>query len=82
MDDKMIMEDLLTAVKTGADLYLHGTIESGTANVHGAFDASLSDTLKMQNEIYSKMSQKGWYVSEQAPQQKIDQTRQKFSACC
>ncbi|MBQ1223488.1 MAG: spore coat protein, partial [Oscillospiraceae bacterium] len=36
MDDKMIMEDLLTAVKTGADLYLHGTIESGTANVHGA----------------------------------------------
>ncbi len=82
MDDRMIMEDILTAVKTGADLYLHGTIESGTANVHGAFNTSLGDTLKLQNEIYTKMSQKGWYTSEQAPQQKIDQARQKFSACC
>ena len=80
MDDKMIMEDLLTSAKNMADLYLHGTIESETANVHNVFDRRLCETLAMQNEIYSKMSQRGWYVLQQAPQQQIDQTRQKFSA--
>ena len=80
MDDKLIMEDILTTVKGAADLYLHGTIESATINIHQAFDQKLNDTLQMQNEIYSKMSQRGWYAEEQAEQQKVDQTNQKFSA--
>ena len=80
MDDKMLMQDLLTSVKGIADLYLHGTIESETVNVHQAFDNRLNETLAIQNEIYTKMSQRGWYVMQQAPQQQIDQTRQKFSA--
>lgn len=80
MNDKMIMEDLLTTTKSIADLYLHGTIESATANVHDTFDAKLCDTLKMQNEIYAKMSQHGWYAETLAEQQKIDETREKFSA--
>lgn len=80
MDDKLIMEDILTTVKSAADLYLHGTIESATINIHQAFDQKLNDTLQMQNEIYSKISQRGWYAEEQAEQQKVDQTKQKFSA--
>ncbi len=80
MDDKLIMEDILTTVKGAADLYLHGTIESATINIHQAFDQKLNDTLQMQNEIYSKMSQRGWYAEEQAEQQRVDQTKQKFSA--
>ena len=80
MDDKLIMEDILTTVKGAADLYLHGPIESATINIHQAFDQKLNDTLQMQNEIYSKMSQRGWYAEEQAEQQKVDQTKQKFSA--
>ena len=80
MDDKLIMEDILTTVKGAADLYLHGTIESATINIHQAFDQKLNDTLQMQNEIYSKMSQRGWYAEEQAEQQNVDQTKQKFSA--
>ena len=80
MDDKLIMEDILTTVKGAADLYLHGTIESATINIHQAFDQKLNDTLQMQNEIYSKMSQRGWYAEEQAEQQKVDQSKQKFSA--
>ena len=32
----------------------------------------------MQNQIYSKMSQKGWYPEQQVEQQKIDSARQKF----
>lgn len=45
MDDQLIMEDILTTVKGAADLYLHGTIESATVNIHQAFDQKLNDTL-------------------------------------
>jgi spore coat protein CotF len=80
MNDKDLLEDILLTVKGGSDLYLHGTIESSTQNVHSTFDRALNDCLKIQNEIYSKMSAKGWYPSEQAEQNKINQAKQKFSA--
>ena len=80
MNDKDLLEDILLTVKGGSDLYLHGTIESATPNVHSTFDKALDDCLKMQNEIYSKMAAKGWYPSQQAEQTKIDQAKQKYSA--
>ena len=32
-----------------------------------------------QDDIYSKMTAKGWYQTEQAEQQKIDAAKMKFS---
>lgn len=80
MDDKQIMENLLLNVKGECDLMLHGAVESSTPNVHSTFTQVLNETLKMQNEIYTKMAQKGWYPSTQAEQQKIDTVKQKFSS--
>ena len=80
MDDKCIMENILLTEKGVCDLYLHGSIESSTQNVHQAFGAALNDSLCMQDEIYKKMSQKGWYPSEQAEQQQIQKVKQKFSS--
>lgn len=78
MDDKTIMTNILTGVKSSCDLYMHGTIESSTSDVHRTFQAALADSLAMQNEIYSKMSEKGWYPGQKAEQQQIEQTKQKF----
>ena len=80
MNDKCIMENLLLTTKGVCDLYMHGTIESPTANVHQAFTNALNDTLTMQDSIYKQMSAKGWYTTDQAPQQQLNQLRQKFSA--
>ena len=52
MDDKALLEDILLTTKGACDLYMHGTIESETANVHCTFDNALSDTLKMQNDLF------------------------------
>mgnify|MGYP003553897485 CR=1 FL=1 len=79
MDDKTLMENLLYAVKSTCDLYFHGTIESSSGDVHGAFNCALDKTLKIQNDIYNKMSEKGWYQNKPAPQPQIQQTAQKFS---
>lgn len=80
MDDRCIMENILLTTKGACDLYMHGAIESSTANVHRTFSDALNNTLCMQDCIYKKMSQKGWYTEEQAQSQKIDQVKQKFTA--
>ena len=80
MHDKCLMENLLLVEKGVCDLYMHGTIESGTANVRSAFNKALGDSLCMQDDIYKKMTAKGWYPTEQAEQQKIQQVKQKFAA--
>ena len=70
MDDKLIMDNILTSTKSECDLLMHGTIESATPGVHTAFSQILNDTLCMQNEIYAKMTAKGWYPTQNAEQQK------------
>ncbi len=79
MDDKSLMEDILQLEKGACDLYMHGTIEASTDNVHKAFCSALNEALSMQDSIYDEMSAKGWYPVEQAEQQKIDSVKQKFT---
>lgn len=79
MDDRTIMDNLLSVTKGACDLMMHGAIESSTPNVHSAFSKALNETICMQNEIYAKMTQKGWYPTETAPQQQITQAKQKYS---
>lgn len=84
--DKSLMEDLLLLEKGVCDLFMHGALESSTANVHQTFNSALNSTLTMQDNIYGKMSAKGWYQTEQAEQSKINSVKQKFSSggagCC
>ncbi len=79
MDDKTMMSTVLGNVKGVCDLMMHGTIESATPNVHATFKCALNDMLVMQNTIYAKMSEKGWYPAEQAETQKVEQAKQKFA---
>ena len=79
MEDKQAMENILLTTKGVCDLYMHGTIEASDERVHQAFDRALNESLTMQDDIYKKMTQKGWYPTEQVEQQKIDKVKQKFS---
>ena len=80
MDDRPLMENMLILEKGACDLLMHGTIESASPDVHHAFSCSLNSSLQMQEQIYEKMQEKGWYPMQQADRQKIEQVRQKF--CC
>ena len=79
MEDKDIMEKELLIIKGVCDLYLHGTLESTTAEVHAAFKDALNTSLDIQNKIYNLMAEKGWYKTDVAEQTKIDATKQKFA---
>lgn len=78
MNDQNLMEDILLLEKGVCDLFMHGTIESPTDNVHQAFKMSLNDALCMQDTLYDKMAAKGWYPTEQAEQNKVNAVKQKF----
>ena len=79
MNDQSIMENLLLTTKGVCDLYMHGTVESSTQNIHQAFDTALADSLNMQDDIYKQMTAKGWYQTEQADAQQLAQVKQKFA---
>ena len=76
----VLMEKELLVIKGVCDLYLHGTIESTTAEVHNAFKCALNESLDIQNKLYNLMAEKGWYQTDTAEQQKIDQLKQKYAA--
>ena len=69
----------LAGLEGVCDLYMHGTIEASTDNVHQAFSSALNEALCMQDTIYDEMAAKGWYPTEQADQSKINSLKQKFS---
>lgn len=77
MEDRELMEKELLVIKGVCDLYLHGAIESTTAEVHTAFKDALNTSLDIQNKIYNLMAEKGWYTTELADQSKIQQEKQK-----
>ena len=79
MEDKDLMEQELLIIKGVCDLYLHGTIESTTAEVHMAFKDALNESLNIQNKIYNLMKERNWYQTDTAKQTKIDTVKQKFS---
>lgn len=79
MNDKCLMEDILLLEKGVCDLFMHGTLESTTTNVHQAFSTALNNALSMQDNIYDKMSAKGWYSTEQVEQNKVSSVKQKYS---
>jgi len=80
MDDKSVMEEMLLLQKGVCDLFLHGTVESSSASVHRTFQSALNDALTVQDTIYTKMAEKGWYPAETADAAKITSVRQKFSS--
>ena len=79
MNDKTIMENLLLTTKGACNMYMNGTVESSTQNVHTAFDEALKESLCMQGTLFQKMSQKGWYPMQQVEQQKINDLRNRYS---
>lgn len=80
MNDRNVMENLLLLEKGACDLYMHGAVEASDQKVFASFSSALQQSLQLQNQIYTKMKEKGWYAPEMAQQDKVNQLKQKFSA--
>ena len=77
MNDRNLMEGILLLEKGVCDLYMHGTLESPSDNVHRTFNEALNESLSMQDTLYEKMQEQGWYTVERANSSEIDSVRAK-----
>ena len=61
MNDKLIMENILLLLKGTCEVYVHGSQEASNKKVHEILKESLAEILNMQYEVYTKMTECGWY---------------------
>jgi len=78
--EKEQITDLLSAEKFLSGNYNSFLLESATPEMVRCFTTLLSDTHTMQQTIFAKMQERGWYDTPKAEDTKVNQAKQKFSA--
>ena len=74
MNDKLLLENMLLLLKSTVEVYVHGSLESSNKTVHTALKHNLDEIIKLQDELYKKMTEYGWYVIENIEAKEIKKT--------
>lgn len=79
-DDREIMNDALISQKFLTDDYNIFAGECSTPAVYNDFMTILAEEHQIQNEVFQEMTKRGWYQTQPAEQQKINEAKTKFAA--
>lgn len=79
MTEKDILTDCLSSQKFTAASYNNYAGECANEQLRNTFLNILDDEHRIQADIFTDMSSHGWYPSQPADQQKVQQARQQFS---
>jgi len=79
MTEKEILQDCLSSQKFAASNYNTFAGECVCEQLRNAFLNILDDEHRIQADIFNDMSSKGWYPTQPADQQQLQQVKQKFS---
>ena len=78
MNDQILMENILLILKSNMEVYVHGTLEASNKQVHEALHYGLEETLKLQHNLYQKMTECGWYTVSNVSVKTIQDTVKKL----
>ena len=78
MSDKEILIDVLTSIKSIANLYHNFSIEASSDFVFDIASDLKEEIFDEQRDYYNTLVNKGWYKVESQPTSKINQTLMKF----
>ena len=78
MTDQERMEDLLTQEKYLISAYGTFIPEATCPELRTVLKDNFQDCVQNQYSIFDKMTQLGWYPTQNAPLQEVDAARQKF----
>lgn len=78
--DKDMMTDILSSQKFVTDGYNSYANECATPAVKTDFMNILKEEHQIQHDVFCEMQKRGWYSTESADQNKINQAKQKYSA--
>ena len=79
-DDREIMNDALISQKFLTDDYNIFAGECSTPAVYNDFMTILAEEHQIQNEVFQEMAKRGWYQTQPAEQQKINEAKTKFAS--
>ncbi len=79
LTDKEQITDLLCAEKYLTSVYNTYACEAATPAVKSCLLNTLTETHRMQEELFTEMSTRGWYPTEKAEETKINQAKQQYS---
>lgn len=80
MNDQQLMDNMLLLLKSTVEVYVHGSLESSTKPVHNILKNSLDEIIKMQDDLYNKMTECGWYQISNVEPKVIKQTLRKLQS--
>ena len=78
MTEQEMMTDLLFGEKFMTSIYNTFCCEAATPAVKSCLMSLLQETHRMQQDLFSEMSARGWYKTEPAEDNKLMQEKQKF----
>ena len=76
-DDKNMMDDALASQKFITETYNTFANECSVPQLKEQFVNLLEDEHRIQHEVFTEMQKRGWYQTEPAEQDKINQEKQK-----
>lgn len=79
MNDRDFLNDMLTTEKYMTDSYSTALNEASNEQIYQDILTLFQETQNQQRNIYNLMFKNGWYSTETADQQKIQQAYQQFS---
>lgn len=78
MEEKLMMSNVLTNIKSLCGLLMNACIES--PNINESLKNTLNNYIELQSELYQNMVNQGWYQIETVEASKIEQLKQKLNA--
>ena len=78
MQDKELLGDVLSTQKWLTSTYSTYANECATPNLRNDMLNILKEEHEIQADLFTEMHNRGWYQTQPAEQQKIEQTKQKF----
>ena len=80
MTDKEMLTDALSSEKFMTDHYNQYANECASPSLMNEFMNLLSEEHQIQHDVFTEMHKRGWYQTQDAPAEKVQQAKQKFSS--
>lgn len=80
MTDKEMLTDALSSEKFMTDHYNQYANECASPSLMNEFMNLLSEEHQIQHDVFTEMHKRGWYQTQEAPSEKVQQAKLKFSS--
>ena len=87
LNDREILCDALSSEKFMTENYNNYANECASPSLMNEFIALLKETMNLlseehqiQHDVFTEMQKRGWYQTQQAPADKVQQAKMKFSS--